>query len=209
MKPDENNRAEVMKNMSKEEPMESEGSECSGFGIELLMYHALNAVKVCFLQYNLLDCKEYEEAVKYKAALDAFAEVVEDIYDYENYGFFSTTVHVKKSGLPCNIRCGCDREWSLEPYLDGQQKPRFAEVIRFENRRGREPGYDRRNDLCMTISDTPEILEGRDKCVLSDDEIRRIKDFVITNREAILAHARGETDSCEFQEACRKNGSPL
>lgn len=116
---------------------------------------------------------------------------------------------VKESGLPCNIRCGCDREWSLEPYLDGQQKPRFAEVIRFENRRGREPGYDRRNDLCMTISDTPEILEGRDKCVLSDDEIRRIKDFVITNREAILAHARGETDSCEFQEACRKNGSPL
>lgn len=120
-----------------------------------------------------------------------------------------STVHVKESGLPCNIRCGCDREWSLEPYLDGQQKPRFAEVIRFENRRGREPGYDRRNDLCMTISDTPEILEGRDKCVLSDDEIRRIKDFVITNREAILAHARGETDSCEFQEACRKNGSPL
>ncbi len=167
---------------------EEDGDYQHRIGIELLMYHAMNAVKVCRLQYNLLDCKEYEEAVKYKAALDAFAGVVEDIYDYENYGFFSTTVHVKESGLPCNIRCGCEREWILEPYLDEQQKPRFAEVIRFENRRGRDTGYDRRNDLCMTISDTPEILEGRDKCVLSDDEIRRIKDFVIMNRDVVLAH---------------------
>lgn len=184
---------------------EEDDDDKHGIGIELLMYHAMNVVKICRLQYDLLNCKEYEEAVKYKAALDAFAEVVEDIYDYENYGFFSTTVHAKRSGLPCNIHCGCDGEWILEPYLDENQEPRFAKVIRFENCRNRGSGYDRKNDLCMTISDTPEILGGRDKCVLSDDEIQRIKEFVVTNKEAILAHARGETDSGEFLESCLRN----
>ncbi len=71
------------------------------------------------MSFFVLGCKEHEEAVKYKAALDAFAGVVEDIYDYENYGFFSTTVHVTRSGLACNIRYGCD---FLEACLKSQEE---------------------------------------------------------------------------------------
>ena len=169
--------------------------------IEDFITNAMNDAKIMRLKYERFPNKDLETVVEYKKALDAFYAAIEDLYHYEVYGFFSTKVSARRFNLPCNVRCGCDLSWGWEPFLDKDLNPQFVEVIRFENRRNTACEYDSRNELRMTVSDKPEILEGRDKCVLSDEEIQRLKDFVIANKTKIRAHSIGELDSCEFLAA--------
>jgi hypothetical protein len=169
--------------------------------IEDFIVNAMNDAKIMRLKYERFQNKDLETVVEYKKALDAFYAAVEDLYHYEVYGFFSAKVPARRFNLPCNVRGGCDLSWGWEPYLDDDLNPQFVEVIRFENRRNTACEYDSRNKLCMTVSDKPEILEGRDKCVLSDEEIQRLKNFVIANKMKIRSHSIGELDSCEFLAA--------
>ena len=56
----------------------------------------------------------------------------------------------------------------------------------------------------MTISSKPEILEGRKKCKLTDEQIEQLKNFVRKNKDIIRKHYKGDLSSNEFIDALKK-----
>ena len=129
--------------------------------------------------------KESELAFGFKQLLDQLYEVMNYLYHYEYFGFFSTNIHPKsipELKLPCNVFCGCANFWPREPYLTETGEVDYENVIRF-----RDPGTE--EYLCITISKNPRLLEPREKCTLTDVQLENIKNFVINNQDIIIAHA--------------------
>ncbi|MDD6487268.1 MAG: hypothetical protein PUF61_10020 [Spirochaetales bacterium] len=89
-----------------------------------------------------------------------------------------------------------------EPYLKDDGSAAYENVIRF-----RDP---KTNELfCMTISRNPHILENREKCSLSDEQLDIIKNFVLSNKSIFLLHAAGIINSPTFLSALRVKANPV
>lgn len=132
--------------------------------------------------------------------------IIEDLYFYEIFGFFSTTVHphyFPEYKLPCKVLFACSpRVFEKEPSIDKFGNARNKKVARFENRKFPDKTSEW---LCITISKYPEILKHeKSKCVLTDEQICSIKKFIILNLKLIKEHARGKWDSSEFREKVRR-----
>lgn len=155
-------------------------------------------IKIALQKYARFVDKKLLYAEDFKRMLIHFFVVIEQIYFYEEYGFFSTTVHPRDvPGVPVKCSCGCLPFWPLEPVLDEYGHVIYKKVIRFYNKNKIRP-------LCMTISSNPKILEGREKCNLTDEQIEQLKVFVRKNRDIIKRHYKNELDSGEFIDALKK-----
>lgn len=132
--------------------------------------------------------------------------IIEDLYFYEIFGFFSTTVHphyFPEYKLPCKVLFACaPRVFEKEPSIDKFGNVRNKKVARFENRKF----PDKQSEwLCITISKYPELLKHeKSKCILSDEQISAIKKFIILNLKLIKEHARGKWDSYEFLKKVKR-----
>lgn len=60
----------------------------------------------------------------------------------------------------------------------------------------------------MTIGHNPHVLENREKCSLSDEQLDIIKNFVCVNKGILLLHAAGVIDSTTFRTALRVKANP-
>ena len=155
-------------------------------------------IKIAFQKYVRFVDKTLPYAEDFKRKLIHFFVVIEQIYFYEEYGFLSTTVHPRDVPVvPVKCTCGCFFTWPLEPVVDEHGHVAYKKVIRFYNKNKIRP-------LCMTISSKPEILEGREKCNLTDEQIEQLKVFVRKNRDIIKRHYKNEFDSIEFIDALKK-----
>ncbi len=155
-------------------------------------------IKIALQKYARFVDKKLLYAEDFKRMLIHFFVVIEQIYFYEEYGFFSTTVHPRDvPGVPVKCSCGCLPFWPLEPVVDEHGQVIYKKVIRFYNKNKIRP-------LCMTISSKPEILEGREKCNLLDEQIEQLKIFVRKNHDIIKRHYKDEIDSMEFIDALKK-----
>ena len=142
-------------------------------------------VKVSLMKWERFADKTSKLAVEFKTLLEQMYEVMDDLYHYEYFGFFSTTIHSKSLPgflLPCSVSCGCAPFWPREPYLTEDGKVAYENVIRFKN-----PGDGKY--LCLTISDKPRLLEEREKCNLTDEQLDGLKSFVIKNKEILILHS--------------------
>jgi hypothetical protein len=171
------------------------------FAIIEEFYRPLNCyweIKIALQKYAQFVDKTLPYAEDFKRMLIHFFVVIEQIYFYEIYGFFSTTVHPGEvPGLPVKCNCGCLPFWPLEPVVDEHGQVIYKKVIRFYNKNRIRP-------LCMTIGSKPEILEGRDKCKLTDEQIEQLKAFVRKNRDLIKRHYKDDLSSSEFIGALKK-----
>lgn len=166
-----------------------------------LIVDVYNEIKIALLKWNCFADKQNKDAIEQKKILDEMFAIIEDFYFYEIFGFFSTTVwphDVDGLKLPCRIFCGCANGWQKEPVLTTDGKVKFENVIRFENS---QPDSEEKELLCMTISSQPEILEGKGKCIYSDEQIEELKSFVRENRDIIILHNAGIIDSAGFLNA--------
>lgn len=155
-------------------------------------------IKIALQKYARFVDKTLSYAEDYKRMLIHFFVVIEQIYFYEVFGFFSTTVHPRYvPSMPVKCNCGCLPDWPLEPVVDEYGRVIYKKVIRFYNKNNLRP-------LCMTISSKPEILEPRDKCNLSDVQIEQLKNFVRKNKDIIRRHYKDEIDSIEFIDLLEK-----
>ena len=142
-------------------------------------------IKISLMKWKRFVNKTTSRAVEFKTILDQMYEVMDDLYHYEYFGFFSTTINPKslpELKLPCHVYCGCISFWPREPYLTEEGKVAYENVIRF-----RDPGNE--NYFCITISDNPCLLESREKCTLTDEQLESIKSFVSKNKDIIIVHA--------------------
>lgn len=164
-------------------------------------YRPLNCyweIKIALQKYARFVDKTLPYAEDFKRMLIHFFVVIEQIYFYEIYGFFSTTVHPREvAGVPVKCNCGCLPFWPLEPVVDEHGQVIYKKVIRFYNKNKIRP-------LCMTIGSKPEILEGRGKCKLTDEQIEQLKSFIRKNQDLIKRHYKDDLSSSEFIEALKK-----
>lgn len=158
-------------------------------------------IKIALKRYDRFVNKDFSFAADFKKLLDYFFDIIEQIYFYEIFGFLSTKVHPQEIyGVPVICYCGCAPSWPLEPVLDEHGKVVYKKVIRFQNN-------DKKRPLCMTISSNPLILEGRENCKLTDEQIGQIKNFVRKNQDIIKQHYKEKTDSIEFIDALKKRNN--
>ena len=166
-----------------------------------------NEIKISLMKWERFADKIDSTSIEFKHLLDHFYEVMKDLYFYEIFGFFSTTVHpeyIPDANLPCKVFCGCNDGWQIEPYLDEDGKAKYANVIRFQDPENKEV------PLCITIDGSePRLLEPREKCSLKDVQIDIIKNFVRVNKGIILLHSEGIIDSPTFHSALRVKANPL
>lgn len=170
-----------------------------------LIADCYNEIKISRMKWERFakNGADRELCARLKILLDYFYSVTKNIYHYEVYGFFSTTLHPKEFLsliLPCNIHCGCVDGWQKEPYLAENGEAAYENVIRFEDPKSNET-------FCITI-ENPRLLEPREKCSLSDEELESIKKFVRENEEIIVAHNAGLIDSAELYEALKIKKMP-
>lgn len=95
-----------------------------------------------------------------------------------------TIILGREFGLPCNLMCGPE----VRPFG----------TIHFENRYNKTGEYDKSNELCLTFRKNPRIIEGREKCIFSQDEINVLYHFIENNKELIKKHLMGYTTSKGF-----------
>lgn len=163
----------------------------------ILIVNCFNEIKISILKCERFTCGIMPCAEGFKELLAHFYEVMKEIYYYEIFGFFSTLVPPRREyGVPVKCYCGCVDFWTQEPFLDKNGKVVYKKVIRFYNNDNIRP-------LCMTISKKPVILEGRDKCALTDEQIEEIKNFVRKNKDIIRRHYKQELDSGDFLKAIK------
>ncbi|MCI6316590.1 MAG: hypothetical protein MR877_05430 [Spirochaetia bacterium] len=163
-----------------------------------------NEIKISMMKWERFTDKCSPVALEFKKLLDHFYEVMKDLYFYEIFGFFSTTVHpedVPELKLPCKVFCGCNEGWEKEPYLTDDGKAAYEKVIRFQDPKNKE------EPLCITI-ENPHLLEPREKCSLSDEQIEIIKSFVWVNKGIIVLHNMGLIDSPSFHAALKIKIAP-
>lgn len=142
-------------------------------------------IKISLMKWERFVNKTTSRAVEFKTILDQMYEVMDELYHNEYIGFFSTTIKPKslpELKLPCNVYCGCTSFWPREPYLTEDGKVAYENVVRF-----RDPEDEKY--FCITISNNPRLLESREKCTLTDEELESIKSFVSKNKDIIIAHA--------------------
>ena len=158
-------------------------------------------IKIAMQKNSRFVDKKLPYAKDFKRMLIHFFVVIEHIYFYEIYGFFSTTVQPRTvPALPVECSFGCLPEWPLEPVVDEHGQVIYKRVVRFYNNNKIRP-------LCMTISSNPKILEGHNKCKLTDDQVEQLKAFVRKNKDIIRKHYKNATGSCEFIEALKKRNN--
>lgn len=157
-----------------------------------------NEIKVSLMKWEQFADKAAPVSTEFKQLLDYFYEVMKDIYFYEIFGFFSTTVHpedVPELNLPCKVFCGCADGWQREPYLDEDGEVKYLNVVRFQDPKNSEI------PLCIQIDGQAGLLELREKCSLSDEQLRTLLNFVNHNRGSIILHIAGVLDSKQFFNA--------
>ena len=166
-----------------------------------------NEIKISLMKWNRFADKTSDLAGEFKQALDHFYEVMKELYFLEIFGFFSTSVwpvYVPEVKLPCRLFCGCVEGWEKEPYLDENGNAVYANVIRFQDPENHEV------PLCITI-ENPHLLESREKCSLSDEQLKILIDFVTRNKDIIIFHCTEDiADSIDFIDALKlKNNSSI
>ena len=78
----------------------------------------------------------------------------------------------------------------------GKKKAAYEKVIRFQDPENKEV------PLCITI-ENPHLLEPREKCSLTDEQIEIIKNFVRVNKGIIILHNLALIDSPSFHAALK------
>lgn len=86
---------------------------------------------------------------------------------------------VRKYNLPCKIYC---------IFAGDLQKQK---TIFFENPTDKTL-------LAVTVTDEPALVESRDKCSLSNEEIENIKNFIQQEKMMIILHYRGVLSKKDF-----------
>lgn len=166
---------------------------------DFLIIDCFNEIKISRMKWERFADKTTPVALEFKKLIEHFYEVIKDLYFYEIFGFFSTTVHpedIPELNLPCKIFCGCDEGWEKEPYLTEDGKAAYEKVIRFQD------PENKKVPLCVTI-ENPHLLEPREKCSLSDEQIEIIKNFVRVNKGIIILHNLALIDSPSFHAALK------
>lgn len=156
-----------------------------------------NEIKISLMKLERFADKNSGIYIPFEQLLHHFYTVIQNLYFYEIFGFFSTTVHPKdipESNLPCKVFCGCAEGWEKEPYLTEDGKTAYEKVIRFQDPENKEV------PLCVTI-ENPHLLEPREKCSLTDEQLRILCNFVNHNRGSIILHIAGVLDSKQFFNA--------
>lgn len=169
-----------------------------------LIVDCYNEIKISLMKWERFADKNLPVSVDFKKLLDQMYEVMKDLYFYEIFGFFSTSVwpsYIPELNLPCRLFCGCAEGWEKEPYLTENGKVVFEEVIRFQDPENKEV------PLCITI-ENPRLLEPREKCALTDEQIKTLTDFVRNNEAIIKLHNTEVIDSKEFLEALLSKNIP-
>lgn len=171
---------------------------------DFLIIDCFNEIKISRMKWERFADKTTPVALEFKKLIEHFYEVIKDLYFYEIFGFFSTTVHpedIPELKLPCKIFCGCDDGWEKEPYLTEDGKAAYEKVIRFQDPENKEI------PLCFTI-ENPHLLEPREKCSLTDEQIEIIKNFVRVNKGIIILHNLALIDSPSFHAALKIKIAP-
>ena len=171
---------------------------------DFLIIDCYNEIKISLMKWERFADKTSPVALEFKKLIEHFYEVMKDLYFYEIFGFFSTTVHpedIPELNLPCKIFCGCAEGWEKEPYLTEDGKVAYEKVIRFQDPENKEV------PLCITI-ENPHLLEPREKCSLTDEQIEIIKNFVRVNKGIIILHNLALIDSPSFHAALKIKIAP-
>ena len=164
---------------------------------DFLIIDCYNEIKISLMKWERFADKSSPVALEFKKLIEHFYEVMKDLYFYEIFGFFSTTVHpedIPELNLPCKLFCGCAKGWEKEPYLTEDGKAAYEKVIRFHDPENKEI------PLCFTI-ENPHLLEPREKCSLSDDQLITLCNFVNHNRGSFILHTAGVIDSKQFVDS--------
>lgn len=101
-----------------------------------LIVDCYNEIKISLMKWDRFADKNLPVSIDFKKLLDQMYEVMKDLYFYEIFGFFSTSVwpsYIPELNLPCRLFCGCAEGWQREPYLTAEGKVEYADVIRFED----------------------------------------------------------------------------
>ena len=171
---------------------------------DFLIIDCYNEIKISLMKWERFADKTSPVALEFKKLIEHFYEVMKDLYFYEIFGFFSTTVHpedIPELHLPCKVFCGCAEGWEKEPYLTEDGKAAYEKVIRFQDPENKEV------PLCITI-ENPHLLEPREKCSLTDEQIEIIKNFVRVNKGIIILHNLALIDSPSFHAALKIKIAP-
>ena len=167
-----------------------------------LIADCYNEIKISLMKWKRFADKASVLSREFKLTLDKFYEVMKDLYFYEIFGFFSTTVHPEdfpEVNLPCKVFCGCADGWQREPRLDANGKVDYIDVVRFQDPKNKEV------PLCITI-ENPHLLEEREKCSLNDEQLKTLFNFVNQHRGSIILHNAGVIDSKQFIDSLRLRG---
>lgn len=188
-------------------------SELKSFAIidkftDLKIVNVFNAVKIAILKVDFKAQKSGESSGTevFKKELLQCYDIMEDLFDYEIFGFFSTTVHphsFPEYKLPCEVLVACaPRGFEKEPDLDKDGNARIKKVVRFKNR----TLPDKTNEwLCMTIEKFPQLLKKeKSKVALTGEQLRAIRNFIVINRKLIQEHMRGKCSSSEFLKKIKR-----
>ena len=165
---------------------------------DFLIIDCYNEIKISLMKWERFADKTSPTLADFKNLLDYFYKQMKEIYFYEIFGFFSTTIHpedIPELNLPCKVFCGCAEGWQREPYLDEDGKVEYLNVIRFQDPENSEV------PLCITIGGSEELIEPREKCSLTDEQLRILCNFVNHNRGSIILHIAGVLDSKQFFNA--------
>ena len=171
---------------------------------DFLIIDCYNEIKISLMKWERFADKTSPVALEFKKLIEHFYEVMKDLYFYEIFGFFSTTVHpedIPELNLPCKVFCGCAEGWEKEPYLTEDGKAAYEKVIRFQDPENKD------EPLCITI-ENPHLLEPREKCSLTDEQIEIIKNFVRVNKGIIILHNLALIDSPSFHAALKIKIAP-
>lgn len=157
-----------------------------------------NEIKISLMKLERFADKKSNIYIPFELLLHHFYTVMQNLYFYEIFGFFSTTVHpedIPELNLPCKVFCGCAEGWQTEPYLNEDGKIEYLNVVRFQDSKNIEV------PLWVTIDGSAKFLEPREKCSLSDVQLRTLCNFVNKNRGSIILHIAGVLDSKQFFDA--------
>ena len=171
---------------------------------DFLIIDCYNEIKISLMKLERFADKTSPVALEFKKLIEHFYEVMKDLYFYEIFGFFSTTIHpedIPELNLPCKLFCGCAEGWEKEPYLTEDGKAAYEKVIRFQDPENKD------EPLCITI-ENPHLLGSREKCSLTDEQIEIIKNFVRVNKGIIVLHNLALIDSPSFHAALKIKISP-
>lgn len=119
----------------------------------------------------------------------------------EIFAFLWYHVSPKDTGLPLGIYLDEDGLFGTAEYSNPPVLPSQPKLMVTNN-------YDNNNwDLIpMTISETPEIMEDASFIKISDEDIEKVKSFIIKNYALLMKHWRQEITSDEicqlFQKDC-------